>query len=181
MLQNITNCSFLINWHTEKGAFSKRWYLNYWKIWGKRLGPYKATSKATNGGNYTYIFCFLGPHPWHMEVSRLGVQSELQLPAYTTATTMWDLSCVCDLHHSSRQWWILNLLSEARDLTCVLMDTCQVCYCLATTGTPESTISFFLFFVFLGPHLQHVEVPRLGLYSELRLLASTTATAARDP
>ena len=29
---------------------------------------------------------FLGPHPWHMEVPRLGIESELKLPAYTTAT-----------------------------------------------------------------------------------------------
>ena len=28
---------------------------------------------------------FLGPHPRHMEVPRLGVESELQLPAYNTA------------------------------------------------------------------------------------------------
>ena len=32
-----------------------------------------------------------------MEVPRLGVESELQGPAYTTATAMWDLSQVCDL------------------------------------------------------------------------------------
>ena len=31
---------------------------------------------------------FSGPHPWHMEVPRLGVESELQLLAYTTATAM---------------------------------------------------------------------------------------------
>ena len=30
--------------------------------------------------------CFLGPHLGHIEVPRLGVKSELQLPAYTTAT-----------------------------------------------------------------------------------------------
>jgi len=29
--------------------------------------------------------CFLGPHPQHIEVPRLGVKLELQLPAYTTA------------------------------------------------------------------------------------------------
>ena len=29
--------------------------------------------------------CFLGPHPRHMDVPRLGVESELQLLAYTTA------------------------------------------------------------------------------------------------
>ena len=26
---------------------------------------------------YLFIFLFLGPHPWHMEVPRLGVESEL--------------------------------------------------------------------------------------------------------
>ena len=36
---------------------------------------------------YLFIyFWFLGPLPRHMEVPRLGVVSELQLPAYTTAT-----------------------------------------------------------------------------------------------
>ena len=39
-------------------------------------------------------------HPRHMEVPRLGVQSELQLPAYTTATAKWDPSGVCDPHHA---------------------------------------------------------------------------------
>ena len=32
------------------------------------------------------FFVFLGPYLWHMEVSRLGVKSELQLLAYPTAT-----------------------------------------------------------------------------------------------
>ena len=31
-----------------------------------------------------------------MEVPRLGVESELQLPAYTTATATQDLSRACD-------------------------------------------------------------------------------------
>ena len=61
-----------------------------------------------------------------MEVPRLGVKSELQLPAYTTATAMSDLSHVWDLYHSSWQHWILNPLSKARDQTCVLMDMSQV-------------------------------------------------------
>ena len=47
-----------------------------------------------------------------MGVPRLGVELELQLPAYTTATAMLDLSYVCDLHHSSRHCGIFNLLSE---------------------------------------------------------------------
>ena len=61
------------------------------------------------------LFCFLGLHLWHMEVPRPGVKSELQLPAYATATAMWDLSHACDLHHSSQECQILNPLSEARD------------------------------------------------------------------
>ena len=58
-----------------------------------------------------------------MEVPRLGVESELQLPVYTTATETPDLSCICDLSHSSQQCWIPNPLSEVRDQTHILMDT----------------------------------------------------------
>ena len=64
----------------------------------------------------------------HMEVPRLQVTLELQLLAYATTTAMGDLSCICDLHHSSWQRWILNPLSEARDQTCILTDTSQVHY-----------------------------------------------------
>ena len=61
------------------------------------------------------LFCFLGPHLQHMEVLRLGVQSELQLPPYTTVTATQDPSHICDLHHSLWQHWVLNPLSEAND------------------------------------------------------------------
>jgi len=63
--------------------------------------------------SFIYLFSFLGPHLWHMEVPRLRVQSELQLPAHTPGTQ--DPSCVCDLHHSSQQRQALNPLSEDRD------------------------------------------------------------------
>ena len=63
-----------------------------------------------------------------MEVPRLGVELEVQLPAYTTATAMPDPSHVCNLHHSLWQYWILNPLSEARDRTLIHMDTSQVFY-----------------------------------------------------
>ena len=62
-----------------------------------------------------FFFGFLEPHSQHMEVLRLGVELEVQPPAYTTATATWDLSHVCDLHHSSWQRQILNPLSEVRD------------------------------------------------------------------
>ena len=58
-----------------------------------------------------------------MEVPRLGVQLELQLPAYDTGIATPDASRICDLGHSLLQHQILNPLSEARDQTCILMDT----------------------------------------------------------
>ena len=56
-----------------------------------------------------------------MEVPRLGGGSELQLPAYATATATPDPSFGCHLHPSSPQYWIHNPLSKARDRTCILM------------------------------------------------------------
>ena len=43
----------------------------------------------TSLSNFRWVFFFLvslGMHPQHVEVLRLGIQSELQLLAYTTAT-----------------------------------------------------------------------------------------------
>ena len=71
-----------------------------------------------------------------MEVPRIGVQSELQLPAYATATAMRDPSCVFDIHHSSQQNQILNPLSEARDQTRNLLVPSQIRFCCATMGIP---------------------------------------------
>ena len=85
-------------------------------------------------------FCFCWPHSWHMEVPRPGVELELQLPAYAPATAMRDPSHVCDLHHSSRQCWMPDPLSEARDRTSSLMDTTQNCSRWAMMGAPRSSL-----------------------------------------
>ena len=69
-----------------------------------------------------------------MEVPRLGVELELQLLAFTTATATTDLSHICDPHHSSRQRRIPNPLSEAKDQTRILMDTNRVCHLLSHDG-----------------------------------------------
>ena len=47
--------------------------------------------------------------------------------------------------------------------------------------TKDTFFSSFLFFFFLGPYSQHMEVPRPGIELELHLLAYTTATAMKDP
>ena len=70
-----------------------------------------------------------------MEIPRLGVQLELQLPAYLTATAMPDPSWVCDLHHSSRQRQ--SPPSKARDPTHILIDTSQVLNLLIYNGNSE--------------------------------------------
>ena len=62
-----------------------------------------------------FSFFFLGLHPWHMQVPRLGVKLELQLLVCTTVTATRDLSRICELHHSSWQCRIVNPLSEARN------------------------------------------------------------------
>ena len=79
-----------------------------------------------------------------MEAPRQGVQLELQLLAYTTATTTQDLSCICNLHHSSRQCRIPDPLRKARDQTSILIDTSWVPFCCTTTGTPSYSILEYL-------------------------------------
>ena len=67
---------------------------------------------------FFFFFVFLGPYSRHMEVPRLGVESELQLLAYATATVTHDLSGVCDLHHSNGLSGVCDLHhSNARSLS----------------------------------------------------------------
>ena len=44
--------------------------------------------------NLFFFLFFLHSHLWHMEVPRPGVEFELQLSVYTTATSMPDLRCL---------------------------------------------------------------------------------------
>ena len=69
-----------------------------------------------------------------MEVPQLGVESELQLQAYSTATAMQNHSHICDPYLSSQQRQIFNPLSEARDQTCISIDTSQVLNLVSHSG-----------------------------------------------
>ena len=69
---------------------------------------------------FLLLFLLLELHLQHMEVPRLGVQSELQLPAYTTATGTSNLNCIFNLYQ------ILNPRSNARDQTHILLDMGRV-------------------------------------------------------
>ena len=70
------------------------------------VASFETIFSCSIGFLFVCLFCILGPHPRHMEVSRLEVSLELQLPTYATA--MPDPSCICSLHHSSWQCWIHN-------------------------------------------------------------------------
>ena len=128
---------------SDKQRFSSRWHCSLEALIGN-------TVLLGFSVLIFFFFSFLGLNPWHMKVPRPGIKSELQLPAYTTATAMQDLSHVCDLHHSSQQGQILNPLSKARDRTHNLMVPSQIHFHCVTMGTPLLFIfnvrGFFFFF-----------------------------------
>ena len=64
---------------------------------------------------YFYFFCLFWATPVVCGSFQLGVELELQLLAYATATTRPDPSRLFDLHQSSQQCQILNPLSEVKD------------------------------------------------------------------
>ena len=59
----------------------------------------------------------------HIEVPRLGVKWDPQLPACATATAAPNRSCLSDLRCSLRQRGTFNPPSEAKGQTCVLIDS----------------------------------------------------------
>ena len=74
------------------------------------------------------VFCLFFPpdlwsYLWHMDVPGVGVESELQLQAYTIAMATLDWSCICNLCHSLGKHQILNPLSEARDRIHIFTET----------------------------------------------------------
>ena len=78
--------------------------------------------EQTNKSFLLFVLFFLALQVQHMEVPRLGVESELKL----LATATLDLSHVCNLCHSSGQWWILNPLSKAGNQTWIPIDNSWV-------------------------------------------------------
>ena len=128
--------------HTSKPHCPTRWQC--WILNTLRETRIEPTSSRTLC--WVYFFpLFFGSHLQYMEVPRLGVKSELQLPAYTTATATSDPSCVCNIHHSSQQHRNLKPLREARDRTYILVAAIQFHFCWATMETPEEILIEQLF------------------------------------
>ena len=77
----------------------------YFERWQERveISPElssQGASVAVLGLFSFFFFFFLRLHLQHMEIPRLGVESELQLPTYTTAIATGVLSQICDLSRS---------------------------------------------------------------------------------
>ena len=119
--------------------------------WDSSNGPLVPCSRSCcpTAKELTFFFFFLGPHLQHMEVPMLGVKLQLQLPAYTRATPMPDLSCIHDLHHSSwqHQWghWVRPLEPATSWFLVGLVFHCTA------TGTPLT----FFYQIFCPTNLAH--------------------------
>ena len=68
-----------------------------------------------SGGRLFFFFFLIFRAALETYESFQARQLQLQLPAYTTATAMQDLSHVYKLHHNSQQHWIPDPLSEVRN------------------------------------------------------------------
>ena len=133
--------------------------------------------------NYSFLktilfFCFVGLHRLHMEVPRLSVEFELQLPAYTTATATTDKSVTYTTAHgnaislahgvrpgiqTTSSWILVGFISAVpqRELPK------KTLFCIDTNYYFFFFFFFFVFLPFIGPHPQHMKVPRLGVQSEM--------------
>ena len=80
------------------------------------------------------VFNFLGPYP--KARGPVGATAADLCHGHTTQ----DPSHVCNLHHSSRQRWILNPLRKARDRTHNLTIPSQIPFCCTTMGTPMQAV-----------------------------------------
>ena len=158
--QTLTHSAYLPfpqSWHSQKIAMPPKFQVNthlgfvsilscllnnrILLIWSTLLfsiiyaGSFPKGSKHTQGLPSFFFFFFF----WLFRATPMAYGSSQAKgqtgAAYTTATETPNLSCVCDLPHSSWHHRILHPLSEARDRT--LLDTSWVCFCWATVWTPK--------------------------------------------
>ena len=85
--------------------------------------------------NIFFSFFSLGLHLWHMEVSRLGVKSELQLACLHNSHSNVGSELLSVTYTTAQQRWLFNPVREARDWTHIFMDTSWVQNLWATMGT----------------------------------------------
>ena len=103
--------------------------------------------------HFVLFLVFLGPHPRHIVVPRLGIELELQLPAYATAIATTSVTYTT-AHDKARSF---NPLSEAKDRTHILMDT--ILGLLLLSHSRNSIMEASLYFYLLSKSIYiHVSV-----------------------
>ena len=76
---------------TKQNKTKNRIFCLSWIFLCSNLDFFKKNIASKYSSSFFFFFDFsLGPYLQHMEVSRLGVELELQLPAYTTAAATKD-------------------------------------------------------------------------------------------
>ena len=127
-LKPITNVLF-----TQK--LCSLWLMTEIRVGGQRGSWFETCSSKwqmlisevrKGASHYPFFFSFLFFHFWAAPSAYRGSQARGQIGA-----------AAATLHHSSLQCQIFNPQSKARDRICVLMDTSQICFRWATTGTPH--------------------------------------------
>ena len=103
------------------------------------------------------LFFFLGPHLWHIEVPRLGVESELQLLAYTTVygNARSSIHCSRPGMEPSSSWILVRfslLLSHNGDSNTVFLISNSTCSLLGKQFTfAYLALSATLLWLFTSP------------------------------
>ena len=98
---------------------------------------YKTVSLPFSIFIFFFVFRLFRAAPTAYGSSQARCRIGAEAAGLATATATWHPSRLCDVHHSSRQRWIPNLLSEARDGTCVLMNVRFV------SAEPQQELSIF--------------------------------------
>ena len=92
----------------------------YWEMFSPPvLECWGCNNKMLQTGLFIHLFCLFRATPMAYGGSQVRGQIGVRQ----------DPSCICDLHHSSWQCWILNPLSEVRNRACDLMDASQIHFC----------------------------------------------------
>ena len=86
-----------------------------------------------------FFFFRVTPHASHVEVPRLRIESELHLPAYTTAIAMPDPSHIWNLHHSSGKAGFLTRWARPRIKPVSSWILVKFVTSWATGGTPSES------------------------------------------
>ena len=107
----------------------------------------------------TFIFFFFMAVSVSYGSSRARGWIRAAVEAYATATAIPDLRCICDLHCSLWQHWILNPLSKARDRTHILQRR-QVLNPLSHNENSQGLLYFWRIVVILSalPRLKSINI-----------------------